>query len=349
MVEKFKILTASLLLIFSLSVSSQKYKAGVIAFYNIENLFDTINTPGVNDVEFTPEGAKKWNSERYWIKINNNAKVISQIGKNDNLPGPAILGLSEIENRSVIEDLINSPHLKPLDYGIVHYDSPDKRGVDVALIYQKKYFTVTSTRSAPLLIYDKDTQKRIYTRDQLVVSGLFDGEPMHFIVNHWPSRYGGEKRSAYLRNAAAVLTRSIIDSLKSADPSAKVIMMGDLNDDPINNSITKHLQAHGNIHRLKKNDLYNAMGPLFKKGIGTLAYRDSWNLFDQMILTQSLLGDDFSTYKFKHARVFNDVMLTNQEGRFKGYPWRTYVGDNFMAGYSDHFPVYILLIKEIKE
>jgi hypothetical protein len=348
MIKKFKILTVTILTIFSLSVCSQKYKAGVVAFYNIENLFDTLKTPGIFDEEFTPAGSKKWGGDRYWKKIDNNAKVISLIGSKDNVPGPAIVGLSEIENRGVIEDLINSPHLKPLDYGIVHYDSPDKRGVDVGLIYQKKYFTVTGSRSAALLIYDKDTKQRIYTRDQLVVSGLFDGEPMHFIVNHWPSRRGGEKASAYLRNAAADLSRSIIDSIKAVDPNAKVILMGDLNDDPNNNSLVKHLRANGDIHRLKKDEVFNAMGPLFKKGIGSLAYRDSWNLFDQIVITQPLLGNDYSSYKFRHARVFNDPMLTQKEGRFQGYPLRTFVGDTFTAGYSDHFPVYILLVKEDK-
>lgn len=332
----------------SMSACSQGHRAGIVAFYNIENLFDTIDTPGVIDTEFSPQGAKRWTGDRYWKKIDNNALVISQIGKSEGLTGPAILGLCEIENQAVIEDLINSPHLKPLDYGIVHYDSPDKRGVDVALIYQKKYFSVTNHRSAPLLIYDKDTNRRIYTRDQLVVSGLFDGEPMHFIVNHWPSRRGGEKASAYLRNAAAELSRSIIDSILNIEPNAKVILMGDLNDDPNNESLTNYLRAGGRENKLKEDELFNTMSVHFRNGIGSLAYRDSWNLFDQIVITPALLGKDYSSYKFRFSRVFNDNMLTQKEGRFKGYPLRTYVGDNFTNGYSDHFPTYILLVKEVK-
>ncbi len=347
MIRKIKILTFILLAGYSLTVHAQKYKAGIVAFYNIENLFDTINTPDVFDEEFTPEGANKWTGDRYWKKINNNAMVISQLGRTEGIPGPAIVGLSEIENRMVVEDLINSPNLKPLEYDIVHYDSPDRRGVDVGLIYQKKYFTVTGSRSAALLIYDNETQKRIYSRDQLVVSGLFDGEPMHFIVNHWPSRRGGEKASAYLRNAAADLTRSIVDSIRKVDPKAKVIVMGDLNDDPNNESLTQHLQANGNMKKLKEGELFNTMGEHFKNGIGSLAYRDSWNLFDQIVITPSLLGKDFSTYKLRHSRVYNDASLTQKEGRFKGYPWRTYVGTTFSGGFSDHFPVYIMLVKEV--
>ena len=348
MIRKIKILTFILLAGYSLTIHAQKYKAGIVAFYNIENLFDTIKTPDVFDEEFTPGGANKWTGDRYWKKINNNAMVISQLGRAEGIPGPAIVGLSEIENRMVVEDLINSPNLKSLEYDIVHYDSPDRRGVDVGLIYQKKYFTVTGSRSAALLVYDNETKKRIYTRDQLVVSGLFDGEPMHFIGNHWPSRRGGEKASAYLRNAAADLTRSIVDSIRKVDPMAKVIVMGDLNDDPNNESLTQHLQANGNMKKLKEGEMLNTMGEHFKKGIGSLAYRDSWNLFDQIVITQSLLGKDYSSYKFRHSRIFNDVMLTQKEGRFKGYPWRTYVGTTFSGGFSDHFPVYIMLVKEVK-
>lgn len=186
----------------------KQYKVGCLAFYNIENLFDTI--PGENDVEFTPEGANKWNTEKYLKKLGNMSEVISQIGSEMFPGGPALLGLSEIENRSVIEDLINTSKLKPSNYSIVHYDSPDRRGVDVALIYRKDFFRLVSSRSVRLKISDRPEW---FTRDQLVVSGYFDNELIHVIVNHWPSRSGGEKRSQPLREAAAALTKSIADSI----------------------------------------------------------------------------------------------------------------------------------------
>ncbi len=326
-------------------LKAQSYKAGVIAFYNLENLFDTIDTPGVNDTEFTPDDSKKWTSDRYWEKINNMAEVISRIGKKEGLPGPAILGVSEIENRGVLEDLVKADAIKKLNFQIVHYDSPDKRGVDVALLYQPRYFRVTHTSSAPLILYD-DKGERIYTRDQLVVSGVFDDEEMHFIVNHWPSRRGGESRSRPLRNAAAKLSRSIVDSIMTINKNAKVVVMGDLNDDPMNESVRLHLRAVGEKKKLKEGDMYNTAYKLYKKGIGSLAYRDNWNLFDQIIITQPFLGDDYSDYKFRIAHIFNDKMLVQKSGRFKGYPHRTYVGDTYKAGYSDHFPVYILILKE---
>ncbi len=329
------------------TLQAQSYKAGIIAFYNLENLFDTIDTPGVLDTEFTPAGSKKWTGDKYWEKLNNMAEVISGIGKRKGLPGPAILGVSEIENIGVLEDLVKTDALKELNFQIVHYDSPDRRGVDVALLYQPRYFTVTHTSSVPLILYG-DNGDRIYTRDQLVVSGIFDDEKMHFIVNHWPSRRGGESRSRPLRNAAAKLSRSIVDSIITINTNAKVVVMGDLNDDPMNESVRLHLQTVGEKKKLNEGDMYNPMYKLYKKGIGSLAYRDNWNLFDQIIITQPFLGDNYSDYKFRVAHIYNDKTLVNKSGKYKGYPHRTYVGDTYKAGYSDHFPVYILILKEVK-
>lgn len=328
---------------YSFSQEKKQYKVGCVAFYNIENLFDTIQTPGVNDFEFTPDGTNKWNSQRYFKKLENISDVISQIG-NELFPGgPAVLGLCEIENREVIVDLINTPKLKSAKYDIVHYDSPDARGVDVALIYRTDFFRVTSSRSARLRVENMPDFK---TRDQLVVSGIFDGEPMHFIVNHWPSRRGGEKRSLPLRKAAAKLTRSIVDSIFTTDPNAKIFIMGDLNDDPTSPSVNKVLGAKGGKSDLKKSDLFNPMWQLHKDGIGSLAYRDAWNLFDQIIISEPLIGDDRSTYKFLRAKVFNSPFLAQKSGQFAGYPFRTYVGTDWQGGYSDHFPVYVFIAKE---
>lgn len=322
----------------------KQYKTGCVAFYNLENLYDTINDPEKNDDEFTPEGTAKWVSKRYFEKLDHLAYVISQIGDEYVKGGPVVMGVSEVENKNVVEDLINRPALKASGYGIVHYDSPDLRGVDVAFIYQKQHFTVTGSKNVKLSLPSLPDWK---TRDQLVVAGLFDGEQMYFIVNHWPSRRGGEKRSAALRIAAANLTKSIVDSIHRIDSVAKIIIMGDFNDDPVNKSIKNHLMAKGDKKDVAAEELFNPMFKMFKKyGLGSLAYRDNWNLFDQIIVSGALLGADKSTYKFLQAKVFNRNFLTQKEGNFSGYPFRTYVGGNYLGGYSDHFPVYIFLARE---
>jgi hypothetical protein len=327
------------------SAQDKQYKVGCVAFYNTENFYDTINDPKTNDDEFTPDGTANWTSKKYWTKVEHISTVISQIGDELVKGGPIAIGLSEIENQQVLEDLVNAPALKPSNYGIVHYDSPDRRGIDVALIYQKDHFTVINSKPVPLIVKDKPDFK---TRDQLVVYGKFDGDPMYFIVNHWPSRYGGEKRSAPMRNLAADLTKSIVDSIQKIDSTAKIIIMGDLNDDPTNGSLVKHLKAKGDIKTVGKKDLYNPMYNMYKKnGIGTLDYRDNWDLFDQIIVTGTLLGDDKSTYKFYKADINNKKpYLFQQEGQYKGYPFRTYASGTYLGGYSDHMAAYIFLIKQ---
>ncbi len=326
--------------------AQQSVKAGLIAFYNLENLFDTIDTPDVLDEEFTPEGPNKWTSDKYQKKLDNMALAISKIGEDDDWKGgPAVLGVSEIENRSVLEDLAAHPLLKESNYQIVHYDSPDRRGVDVALMYRPRFFRVTASASPVLDIKDENGE-RIYTRDQLVVSGIFDGEPMSFIVCHWPSRSGGEAATKSRRNAAAALSRHLVDSLQSIDAGAKVFVMGDLNDDPTNESLRKYLRAAPDADKLKDGEMFNTMFPLFKKGIGSLYYRDGTNLFDQIIITRSLVGKDYSSYKFYKAQVFNSQFLVQKDGQYKGYPLRSYVGTVFQGGFSDHFPTYVIIVKK---
>lgn len=342
-------LLVSLVFLFSgiLTVQAQQekqYKVACVAFYNLENLFDTINQENVNDYEFTPEGPNGWTSSRYMEKSNNMAKIISNIAIDVTPDGPAILGVSEIENRSVLEDLVANEQIKDRNYQIVHYDGPDRRGVDVGLLYNPKYFEVTNSQSRPLHIEGMDDFR---TRDQLVVSGIFDGEPMHFIVVHWPSRYGGEKRSRPLRNAAADLSRSIIDSLMAINPDAKVVLMGDYNDDPNNESVAEHLNATRK-KRLRGDQLYNPFGEMFRDGIGSLAYRDNWNMFDQHVVTPAWLEKDYSSYRFHKAVVFQKPWMKQKEGRYKGYPHRTFAGGRYLGGYSDHLPTYLVIIKEVQ-
>jgi hypothetical protein len=327
---------------------SQDRKATIacISFYNIENLFDTIDSQDVFDTEYTPEGPKQWNSHKYWDKIGKIARVIDDIGKDVTPDGSAIIGLSEVENILVLQDLVADPQLVHRNYKIVHYDSPDRRGVDVALLYQEKYFTYLSSKP---YLFKPEGRENFYSRDVLLVSGVFHGEPMHILVNHWPSRSGGERKSRPLRNAAAQLNRQIVDSLTQADPDAHILVMGDFNDDPTNESMKTHLRAVWDKKKMNDGDLYNPFYDFYRRGIGTLAWRDSWNLFDMIVMNQTLLTHDRSNYTFWQAGVFNARYLVQTEGRFAGYPLRSHVGNTFFGGYSDHFPVYILMLKEVTD
>lgn len=342
-----RIFTLLLVLPGTISVQAQqeakKFRVINIAFYNVENLFDTINSPGINDIDYTPEGSNKWNTLKYNEKLENLAEAISKIGVDATPHGPAIIGLAEVENHEVLEDLVKQEAIASRNYQIVHFHSPDRRGIDVALLYQPQYFKVTNSISHRLHV---DGMDYFRTRDQLLVSGLLDGEEFHFVVSHWPSRSGGESRSRPLRIAAAELGRHIMDSVLTINPKAKIIYMGDLNDNPDNKSVVKHLKSNHRVDRLKSGELYNPFYDYYKRGIGTLAWRDTWSLFDMVLPNSNIMGEDFSTYRYYKAHVFNKNFLQQKSGRFKGYPLRTHAGGQYLGGYSDHFPTYILLIKE---
>ncbi|HLV70439.1 MAG TPA: hypothetical protein VKY34_06990 [Xanthomarina sp.] len=324
------------------------FKIHTVAFYNLENLFDTINDPTKND-EASPIMEMKGDiQEVYKKKVSNMARVVSEIGTDVAQNSPAIIGVSEVENREVMEDVANDPLLLDKDYGIIHYNSPDRRGIDVGLFYQKRLFTPLYTSSHELVIFDDDSRERVYTRDQLLVSGKLEDEMIHIIVNHWPSRSGGEARSRPKRLAAAKLSKKIIDSLQTIDPYAKIIIMGDLNDDPTNASVKDVLKAEEEKEDVKMKGIYNPMENFFKMGLGSNAYRDSWSLFDQILVTQPLIEKDYSNFTFYKAGIFNKNYLVNKRGRWKGYPLRSFADGGFTDGFSDHFPVYIFLIKEVE-
>ncbi|AOW20989.1 endonuclease/exonuclease/phosphatase family protein [Urechidicola croceus] len=330
---------------FGQAEKNKEYKIRTVGFYNLENLFDTINDLETNyqaNPMFEVKGDK---SKVYWEKINNMAKVISEIGVKDAHSSPAIVGVVEIENKEVLEDLINSKHLKDDHYDIIHYHSPDKRGIDVGMIYQKRYFKPVSHESFELKLYN-DEGERIFTRDQLLVSGYLDDELVHIIVNHWPSRRGGEAKSRPLREKAAALNMTIIDKIRETEPNAKIITMGDLNDDPINTSVKKVLNAKGKKKQVEEGDIYNPFEEMFRRGLSTLGYRDNINLFDQILFTSPFMAEDYSTYQFYKAGIFNPRYLTSKKGRYKGYPFRSFSYGKFTGGYSDHYPTYIYLIKE---
>ena len=319
------------------------YKIGCVGFYNFENLFDTLDNPITKDEEFTPSGEKLYNSKIYNEKLDNLAKVVSEVGIKQTPDGVAVLGVSEIENRLVLEDFVKNERIADRNYQIVHYDSEDFRGIDVALLYNPKYFEEEKSRIIPVMLYD-DKGERKFTRDVLVVEGSFDGENMHFLVNHWPSRRGGEKATAPYRNAAADVCKAYADSVMKVNADAKIFIMGDLNDDPISGSVAKHLRAEGKKEKVKKGGLFNPMYGMYKKGQGTLAYRDAWSLFDQIILSEGALSDD-DGYFFYRAEIFKERYLQQKTGRYKGYPMRTYSWGEYIGGYSDHFPVCVYLLK----
>lgn len=324
----------------------KKFRVHTVGFYNLENLFDTINDTSKRD-EASPIMEMKYNrSEVYNKKIQNLSKVIAEIGYEETKALPTIIGLCEVENKKVIEDLIDSELLRGADYAISHFDSPDERGIDVALIYKNKLFEVVNEKSVYLEL-KYESGKINYTRDQLVVEGILEGEKIYLIVNHWPSRSGGELGSRPYRNKAAQLNMKIIDSIQSIDRNAKIITMGDFNDDPTNESIKKILGSKDSRNNLKNSDLYNPWENLFKSGVGTLVYRDNWNLFDQIIFTGSLVNESKKRLRYYKSEVFSPKYLFNKSGRWKGYPFRSFWGGGFTDGFSDHLPVYVLLVREL--
>lgn len=321
----------------------KQYQMYGVAFYNLENLFDTINNNGKYDLEFSPQGKNNWNSHKYNTKLNNLAYAISQMATTTTPMGPAIIGCSEIENESVLLDLVRNPAIRNWHLQVVHHDSPDVRGVDVGLLYNPRFFRFENVTNHTLRIPELPKFK---TRDQMCVVGELGGSKVAVIVNHWPSRRGGSKQSSYLREAAAALSRSIADSVAAVHPGIGVIIMGDLNDDPGDKSCAEVLGAVKNPKDCKPGGFYNPFWKKLDDGIGSYIYKGKWDLFDQIIINHNLLtGAD--GLRFKEAKVINNEFLKQKEGQYKGYPFRTFSGGTWTGGYSDHFPTEIFLIKEV--
>ena len=332
--------------------SARQYLVAGVAFYNLENLFDTINSNGTYDLEFSPEGARMWNSDKYWKKIGNLAKAISSFDTPETPLGPAIIGISEIENRNVIEDLVHAIDdtlaargKQPWNLQIVHHDSPDRRGVDVGLLYNPLFFTLENVNNHRLVIPD---QPDFLTRDQLVVSGKIFEAPMSFIVNHWPSRLGGQKESSPLREAAATLSKAIADSLWSVNPGQGIVIMGDLNDDPSDKSCAVALGAVREREQATHHGFYNPFWWILDNGVGTLCYKGEWNLFDQIIVSGNLIPGTSDGMQYWKATVHNFPFLRTKSGIYKNYPLRTFSRRQFLNGYSDHFPTEIFFVKEVE-
>lgn len=316
-----------------------------VMFYNLENLFDSINNNGKYDHEFSPEGKNKWDGKRYKKKIHNMAYAISRMSTKTTPEGPSIIGVSEVENKSVLLDLVADPQIAERGYKVIHHDSPDRRGIDVSLLYNPKDFRPLTVSNHVLRI---DSMPWFRTRDQMCVVGLLGGKRVAVIVNHWPSRRGGAEQSFYLRKAAAELTKQISDSLMRIDPNIGIIMMGDLNDSPYDKSMTEVLGARKTVDETAPGEFYNPFWQLLDKGIGSYIYRGKWDLFDQIVVNYNLVRNPATGLQFINARVCNEEFLKQTEGKYKGYPFRTFSEGAFIGGYSDHFPTEIFLKLEVK-
>jgi len=319
-----------------------------VGFYNLENLFDPEDdVRNEGDDEWLPTAPKQWSEQRYTEKLERLSKVITDLG-NDVFPGgPALLGVCEVENKKVLIDLIAQPQLSRSNYGIVHFDSPDYRGIDNALLYRKDYFTPLKAQRINLNLGLNDDGSIKTTRDIVMVKGLLLGDTLTYLVNHWPSRSGGEARSRPGREAAALLNRKLVDSIRTNNKFADIIIVGDLNDDPSSPSVTNSLRAANKRIDAGQTGLYNPMMSLHNLGEGSLGYRDSWNLFDQIIVSEGLAKAS-NDWMLRNVRVLREDYMLEQNGRYKGYPLRTYVGDNYKDGYSDHLPVYAVLTRPKK-
>lgn len=339
---KWIIIALAMLLLNSPQLSP--HEIAVIGFYNLENLYDTVNNPITMDDEFTPMGDKHYTGEVYINKLFKLAYVLKDLGLKHHPRGAAIIGVAEIENDTVLHDLVNHFLLRPKGYQFIHFDSKDIRGVDVALLYQPDFFHPYLAQALEVDL-PSHTKEAYFTRDILYVKGQLSGEEIHIYVNHWPSRRGGEERSAPARAAAAGRCKAHIDSIRAIHPNAKMIVMGDLNDNPTDESIINVLGATGKREKMNDHLLFNPWINWYEKGIGTLANKDVWGLFDQILISNSLLKRQFNAWTYQQSGIYQQAFMIENNGRYKGYPMRTWEGNHYRGGFSDHFPTYIVLKK----
>jgi predicted extracellular nuclease len=309
-----------------------------IAFYNVENLFDTIDSPMTIDSEYMPNSSLRWTQQRYEAKLKSISKVIDSMGF------PSVLGMVEVENRRVLDDLVATKTLRPQSYGVAHFDSPDERGIDCAMIYKKTDFQVRNAKPHRIIFPDEPKDR---TRDILEVSGILRGLPVTFFVNHFPSRRGGAEESDGKRVFVAKVLRNAVDSILKKDANASIIIMGDLNDEPKDKSLTQGLNAIywtrtvTPMPKIQKNSLYNLSAGVKESGFGSYFYKGEWEVIDQMIVSGSLLDSRSKLVTPDAAQVFNADFLTYKDKTGKKLPNRTYTGPTYRGGYSDHFPVFL--------
>jgi len=327
----------------------------IIGFYNLENLFDIYDDPGKNDQEFLPDGANNWTEAKYQKKLANMAHVIAAM-KEDNGRYHTILGISEIENRLVIEDLVMQPEIADANYQIVHYDGPDRRGVDVALLYKPEQFTFLDSESIPFTFEGSDIDfsdvdtDYFRTRDILMVHGLISGEHFAFYVMHLPSRIGG--KGGNLRSRGAEIAYNHAMMMQEKYPGIKIVGMGDMNDDPFDASMAEYYHAHKNLDEVQtEQDFFNPYGQMIEDGYGSLCYQGTWSIYDQEVVNYNLAKAPEGGLKISpivkgyYGRIFKKPFMTTKKGQYKGYPFRTFSNGSFVGGYSDHYPTYILISK----
>jgi endonuclease/exonuclease/phosphatase family metal-dependent hydrolase len=315
-------------------------------FYNVENLFDVNNDPNTNDDEFLPESPKLWNVEKYKKKITDLAKVLSSINDKEL---PALIGLAEVENQKVLEDLVASPKLKRGKYGIIHYDCKDERGIDVALLYDKDEIEIIESKPIPV-VFGFDIQD--VTRDILYVKcKIKDDNIFHVFINHWPSRSPNEQESEIKRITAAIALRKQVDNILNFENDARIVIMGDFNDEPTNKSLLQILNATDKRKNLTYRDLYNLMYDQHNTSSeGSITFKDNWQMFDQIIVSPVLLNKGAGYYlSYGDGKVYKgeEVLFTNPQTKLTG-PNRTYGGNDYLGGVSDHLPVFVVLKKDGK-
>ena len=348
--KRYAFFLALMLIVGACASKAQEKKFALygVGFYNLENLFDTCHDAGHNDYQYLPDGQYKWTGLKYTHKLRNMARVLSEMCT-DRLPGIgcAFIGVSEVENAKCLTDLCNQEPLKARNFKFAHVEGPDYRGVDCALLYNPKFFTVRDVKLVPY-VYVRDEDSTHNTRGFLTVSGTLAGEHVTVIVNHLPSRFSG----SFYREEGGRQIRMVKDSLLRDDPNVKIIIMGDMNDDPQDKSMAEALGARRKMNKVEKDGLWNPWWDTLASGNGTLMYDGKWNLFDQIILSYGLLDvkgkKDYSTLKYFSHQIFRRDYLFQKEGKYKGNTLRTHAGGVWLDGYSDHLPTQVYLIKELK-
>jgi hypothetical protein len=316
-------------LLFAFASQAQVYP---IAFYNMENLFDPADDPNTDDDEFTPNGKSKYTQEVYAEKLSNMAYVLQRIGTDKNANGAVLIGVAEIENDKVLRDLVNDKSIRNRKYKYLWFNSTDPRGIDVALLYNPAQFRVL--QSKPLHFEG--------ARDALYVTGILGGDTIHVLVNHWPSRRDGKDETEERRLEIAAINRKQIDEIRRKNPAANIILMGDFNDNPEDKSVYEVLGARSDANS-EKNTLYNPLAAVHTPQKGSLVYKKHWDLFDQIILSASLVKHKGLHYD--SSEIYDRPFLRQETGKFKNYPFRSYRGTFWNHGYSDHFPVVVYLKK----
>lgn len=309
-----------------------------IMFYNVENLFDTFDDAETQDDEFTPQGAKYWTKSRYISKLRNIARAVDSVGGKD---WPLVVGLAEVENRKVLEDLTGKTLLADANYGIIHRDSPDKRGIDVALLYRRNEMEMLEEHFLPVSFPEN---KAILTRDVLYAKMLFRADTLHFFVCHFPSMIGGERQTEWKRKRAASVVRQKVDSLFQENPEVRIFIMGDLNgraDTPAQ----KVLGTKSSDKKGQSDQLYNTGYYLLKKNYGSYRYKGRWQTIDHIIVSGGLFDRERTCFVDRHMEVYSAPFLLEEDKVYFGYkPFPTYRGPRYIGGASDHLPVYIQII-----